>query len=66
MKTYSKICKGVPTLAEVFEDGKTAFEEISRSKMFSVAPWAPFAEKDEWELTRWLTKNVNQRATKNF
>ena len=32
----------------------------------SESPWAPFADKDEWELAKWLVKNVNQRATEEF
>ena len=48
-------------MAEEFGDGKTAFEEIfGEQRVKGESPWAPFADKNEWELARWLVKNVNQ------
>lgn len=29
-------------------------------------PWAPFDNQDEWELARWLMKNVGQKKTNEF
>lgn len=29
-------------------------------------PWAPFDNQDEWELGRWLMKNVGQKKTNEF
>jgi hypothetical protein len=66
-ETYPRYAKEFPTSAKVFGDGKTAFEEIFREQTAKgESPWAPFADKDEWELARWLVKNVNQRATEEF
>ena len=60
-ETYPRYAKEFPTSAEELGDGKTAFEGIFEEQMFKgKAPWAPFANKDEWELARWLAKNVNQ------
>lgn len=28
--------------------------------------WEPFASEDEWELTRWLIKNVGQKSTDEY
>jgi hypothetical protein len=54
-------------LAEKLGDGKMAFDEIFEEQMFKgEAPWAPSADKDEWEFARWLAKNVNQQATEEF
>jgi hypothetical protein len=66
-ETYQRYAREFPTPADELGDGKTIFEEIfddQREK--DESPWAPFADKDEWELARWLAKNVNQRATDNF
>ena len=66
-ETYPRYAKEFPTSAKVFGDGKTAFEEIFREQMAKgKSPWAPFADKDKWELARWLVRNVNQRATEEF
>ena len=66
-ETYPRYAKEFPTSAKVFGDGKTAFEEIFREQTVKgESPWAPFADKDEWELVRWLVKNVNQQATEEF
>jgi len=66
-ETYPRYVKEFPTRAEELGDGKMAFEEIfEEQKAKGESPWAPFADKDEWELARWLVKNVNQRATEEF
>jgi hypothetical protein len=30
------------------------------------SPMAPFLDEEEWELARWLVKNVTQQATDKF
>ena len=66
-ETYLRYVKEFPTTAEEFGDGKTAFEQIfEEQRAKGESPWAPFADKDEWELARWLVKNVNQRAAEEF
>ncbi|KAJ7056367.1 Zn-finger domain-containing protein [Mycena amicta] len=53
--------------------GLTFFEEIRAAQMekavkdggpFSV--YAPFAGDEEWDLAKWLAKNVNQTATEEY
>jgi hypothetical protein len=66
-EAYPRYVNEFPTRAEEFGDGKTAFEQIfEEQRAKGESPWAPFADKDEWELARWLVKNVNQRATEEF
>jgi hypothetical protein len=66
-ETYQRFAREFPTPAEELGDGKTIFEEILEDQLGKKeSPWAPFAHKDEWELARWLAKNVNQRATEEF
>lgn len=65
--TYLRYAREFPTQAEELGDAKTIFEEIfEKQKEENELPWAPFADKDEWELARWLAKNVNQQATEEF
>jgi len=53
--------------AEVLGEGKTLFEEIHESQeAMCKPPMAPFEDNDEWELARWLIKNVTQTATEEF
>lgn len=35
-------------------------------KREGLAPWAPYADMDEWELAHWLMKNVGQNETDKF
>ena len=52
---------------EVLGEGKTLFEEISESQeAMCEDPMSPFLDEEEWELARWLMKNVNQTATDEF
>ena len=53
--------------AEELGEGKTIFEEIcERQEAMCEPPKAPFADEDEWDLARWLMKNVTQTATNEF
>jgi hypothetical protein len=64
---YPRYAKEFPTSAEELGEAKTAFEDIfedQRAKHESL--WAPFADKEEWDLARWLAKNINQQATEEF
>ena len=66
-ETYPRYAKEFPTSAEELGEAKTAFEYIFEDQRAKdELPWAPFADKEEWELARWLAKNVNQRATEEF
>jgi hypothetical protein len=53
--------------AEELGEGKTLFEEIRESQeAMCEPPMAPFVDEGEWELARWLMKNVTQMATDEF
>ena len=46
---------------------KTRFEcwqEIKKCE--GKNPWDPFANKEEWDLTVWLIKNIGQKLTDEF
>lgn len=43
------------------------FEKVrDEQKTRGEDPWAPFEDKDEWELAQWLIQNVGQNATDKF
>jgi hypothetical protein len=64
---YPRYAKEFPTSAEELGEVKTAFKDIFKDQKAKYKLlWAPFADKKEWELARWLAKNVNQRATEEF
>ena len=66
-ETYQRYAREFVTSTEELGEAKTVFEEIFEEQAAKgESPWAPFADKDEWELARWLAKNVNQRATEEF
>jgi hypothetical protein len=45
------------TLTEELGDGKTVFKKFfDEQRASSKSPWAPFIDKDKWELARWLTR----------
>jgi hypothetical protein len=53
--------------AEELGEGTTLFEEICESQeAMGEPPISPFVDEEEWELARWLMKNVNQTATDKF
>jgi hypothetical protein len=53
--------------AKELGEGKTLFKEIQEQQEAMHKPlMAPFADNDEWELARWLMKNVTQTATEEF
>ena len=53
--------------AEEFGEGKTMFEQMrERQEAMCEPPIAPFVDEDEWDLARWLMKNVTQTATDEF
>jgi hypothetical protein len=53
--------------AEELGEGKTLFEEIRESQeAMCEPPMAPFLDEEEWDLARWLMKNVTQMATEEF
>ena len=56
-------------VADILGMGKTEFKEVREEQIemgFEDNPCAPFKDKDEWELARWLMKQVSQTATEEF
>jgi hypothetical protein len=52
---------------QIFGDGITAFEKLQeKQRMEGLDPWAPFANEEEWELARWLMKNMGQTKSDDF
>jgi hypothetical protein len=63
-RRWAQECDGA---AEELGEGKTLFEEIRENQeAMCESPMAPFLDEEEWELARWLVKNVNQKATDEF
>lgn len=52
-------------VARILRKSKTAFESM-RDEELGENPWAPFNNKDEWELARFLIKEVFQTAADKF
>jgi hypothetical protein len=53
--------------ADILGTAQTSFEEMRATREAAgIGNYAPFADKDEWELAEWLINNVNQRATDEF
>ncbi|KAJ7909920.1 hypothetical protein B0H13DRAFT_2233000 [Mycena leptocephala] len=47
--------------------GETLFERMrARQQAEGDSEFSPFQDGDEWELARWLSKNVNQSATDEY
>ena len=73
-ETDDEEASGCPRWAQEFEgaaeelgEGKTLFEELhEQQEAMCEAPMAPFVDEEEWELARWLIKNVTQTVTDKF
>jgi hypothetical protein len=47
--------------------GETLFERMrTKQELSGDSKFAPFIDGDEWDLARWLSKNVNQTATDEY
>jgi hypothetical protein len=54
-------------VADTLGTDKTKFEKIREDqKMEGMEPHAPFADEEEWELVKWLMKNVGQSKADDF
>ncbi|KAJ6586000.1 hypothetical protein B0H19DRAFT_1250743 [Mycena capillaripes] len=54
-------------VASVLGHRKTVFEELRERQEADGDPiWAPFEDEDDWELAKWLAKNVTQTATDEY
>ena len=51
----------------VFGKGQNQFEKWREAQVQAGhAPWAPYNDLEEWELSEWLILNVGQNATDKF
>lgn len=49
------------------QTAKTSFEEIREGQEArGEGPWGPFKDEPEWELARWLVRNVGQAQMETF
>lgn len=54
-------------VASVLGKKTTVFEELRDEHDADGVPiWAPFDDRDDWDLAQWLAKNVTQTATDEF
>jgi hypothetical protein len=54
-------------VAAVLGEGETEFAKLHEAQEASgQSPWAPFKDRDEWELAEWLSKRVNKTGTEEF
>lgn len=54
-------------IASTLGEGKTKFEELREyQKMEGLNADDPFSDDEEWELVRWLMKNVGQNKTDEY
>ena len=54
-------------VADALGKDKTKFEKIyDDQSMEGMKPHAPFTEEEEWELVKWLMKNVGQTKADDF
>ncbi|KAJ6527697.1 hypothetical protein B0H19DRAFT_1214648 [Mycena capillaripes] len=56
-----------PAAGRPLRRGETLFERMqARQQAEGQSKFSPFRDSDEWELARWLSKNVNQSATDEY
>ena len=49
------------------QQGETQFEKWEREdKAEKRDPWSPFASRDEWDLSRFMVKNMGQNKIEEF
>jgi hypothetical protein len=54
-------------VAEILGTGETEFQKLYKQQQASEQnPWAPFEDKDEWELAEWLMKRANKTSIDEF
>lgn len=54
-------------VAQILRSDKTLFEQYyDLRKAAGVSEWAPFEDKEEWELARWLIQSVGQNRIDEF
>ncbi|KAF7328578.1 hypothetical protein MVEN_02545900 [Mycena venus] len=64
---YEDAASGRPAAGKPLRPGKTLFERMrTQQQADGGTKFSPFLDGDEWELARWLSKNVNQSATEEY
>ncbi|KAJ6537137.1 hypothetical protein B0H19DRAFT_1213719 [Mycena capillaripes] len=53
--------------ARPLRPGETLFQRMhAQQEIKGTTPFAPFRDKEEWDLAQWLSKNVSQTATDEY
>ncbi|KAF7328115.1 hypothetical protein MVEN_02568400 [Mycena venus] len=65
---YGDTASGRPAAGKPLRPGETLFERMRTriKEQGGTTEFFPFQDGDEWELARWLSKNVNQTATEEY
>jgi hypothetical protein len=56
-------------VAHILRKSRTAFETLKEDQNYAglgETPWAPFKDEDEWQLARFLIKEVSQTAANKY
>jgi hypothetical protein len=56
-------------VAHILRKSRTDFEALKQEQIYAglgKKPWAPFEDEDEWQLARFLIKEVSQTATNKY
>ncbi|KAJ7185384.1 hypothetical protein C8R46DRAFT_981964 [Mycena filopes] len=67
VEPYEDRAAGRSAAGRPLRKGETLFEGMRRKQaQDGSTEFSPFADSDEWDLARWLSKNVNQTATEEY
>ncbi|KAJ7844284.1 hypothetical protein B0H13DRAFT_2411826 [Mycena leptocephala] len=67
VEPYEDEESGRPAAGRPLRQGETLFERMrAQQQAAGESEFSPFHNGDEWELARWLSKNVNQSATEEY
>ncbi|KAJ6603507.1 Zn-finger domain-containing protein [Mycena vulgaris] len=67
VEPYEDEKSGRPPAGRPLRRGETLFQHMrARQEAAGATKFAPFQDGDEWDLARWLSKNVSQIATDEY
>ncbi|KAJ7108159.1 hypothetical protein C8R44DRAFT_834159 [Mycena epipterygia] len=67
IEPYEDEESGRPAAGRPLRHGETLFERMrARQQEEGTTEFSPFKDGDEWDLARWLSKNVGQTATDEY